>query len=51
MWAVQVQHVQQQLLRMIQSEHPHLMYPAALGCLADLEEVRLMTRKIQCAYR
>ena len=36
----QVQHIQHMLLRMIQDDHPELMYPAAMGCLADLEEVR-----------
>ena len=37
--AMQVQRVQRHLLRMILADHPDLMYPAALGCLADLEEV------------
>ncbi len=36
---MQVQRVQRHLLRMIHSDYPDLMYPAALGCLADLEEV------------
>lgn len=36
---MQVQHIQRSLLCMIHNEHPELMYPAALGCLADLEEV------------
>ncbi len=31
--------MQRHLLRMIHSDYPDLMYPAALGCLADLEEV------------
>jgi hypothetical protein len=39
MYAMQVQRVQRHLLRMIHSDYPDLMYPAALGCLADLEEV------------
>ena len=38
-YAMQVQRVQRHLLRMIHADHPDLMYPAALGCLADLEEV------------
>ena len=38
-YAMQIQRVQRHLLRMIHSDHPDLMYPAALGCLADLEEV------------
>ena len=37
--AMQVQRVQRHLLRMIHAGHPDLLYPAALGCLADLEEV------------
>lgn len=37
--AVQVQHVQRHVLQMLQDEYPELMYPAALGCLADLHEV------------
>lgn len=37
----QVQRAQRHLLRMIHSDYPHLMYPAALGCLADLEEIQM----------
>ncbi|KAL0027912.1 hypothetical protein WJX79_002394 [Trebouxia sp. C0005] len=36
--SAQVQRAQRHLLRMIHSNYPDLMYPAALGCLADLEE-------------
>ncbi len=49
---MQVQRVQRHLLRMIHSDYPDLMYPAALGCLADLEEViklnNLLTEQIPC---
>ena len=37
---MQVQSIQRHLLQTIQKEHPDLMYPAALGCLADLTEVK-----------
>ena len=37
--AVQVQGVQRHVLQMLQDDYPELMYPAALGCLADLQEV------------
>ena len=43
-YAMQVQRVQRHLLRMIHSDYPDLMYPAALGCLADLEEVIKLNR-------
>ncbi|KAL3136760.1 Menin [Trebouxia sp. C0009 RCD-2024] len=36
----QVQHVQRHVLQMLQDEYPELMYPAALGCLADLHEIQ-----------
>lgn len=45
--AVQVQHVQRHVLQMLQHEYPELMYPAALGCLADLHEVLLY---ILCSF-
>ena len=38
---MQVQEVQRHVLQMLQNEYPELMYPAALGCLADLQEVIL----------
>lgn len=44
---MQVQRVQRHLLRMIHSDYPDLMYPAALGCLADLEEV-IKLNNLQC---
>ena len=36
---MQVQEVQRHVLQMLQDDCPELMYPAALGCLADLQEV------------
>ena len=38
---MQVQEVQCHLLQMLQDDYPELMYSAALGCLADLQEVIL----------
>lgn len=50
----QVQEVQRHVLQMLQDDYPELMYPAALGCLADLQEViaclLVMTKLLAAAW-